>query len=189
MQISQKCFEASLKGCAWEPIFHPNYGQTRIFRRVKDQLWLFWGPFGAPRASQRWRRNLWGKPQNISERSGWSGGVICRYFSFSNSWENLIFLKIEIFTFVYFSTLSGWPCRLPDKHNFLLKLCLYFNVVAIAITWHAQSIGAPSVNKLPPKYFQFYRPDPRISLGHICKEIKLNIFALRFFSWFESSNF
>ena len=62
--------------------------QTRIFRRVKDQLWLFWGPFWAPRASQRWRRNLWGKPQNISERSGWSGGVICRYFSSRNSWEN-----------------------------------------------------------------------------------------------------
>ena len=82
--------------------------QTRIFRRVKDQLWLFWGPFWAPRASQRWRRNLWGKPQNISERSGWSGGVICRYFSSRNSWENLFFLKIEIFTICL-----------------LLPLCLY----------------------------------------------------------------
>ena len=41
------------------------------------------------------------------------------------------------------------------------------------------------MNKLPPKYFQFYRPDPRISLGHICKEIKLDIFALRFFLGFK----
>ena len=72
--------------------------QIRILRRVKYQLWLFWGPFSAHRASQHWRRNLWWKPQNISERSGWSGGVICHYFSSRNSWENLIFLKIVIFT-------------------------------------------------------------------------------------------
>ena len=46
----------------------------------------------APRAwfslSQRWRRNLWGEPQNISV---WSGVVICRYFSYRNSWENYFF--------------------------------------------------------------------------------------------------
>ena len=78
--------------------------QNLIFWRVKDQFWLFWGPFWAPRAwlslSQCWRHNLWEKPQNISQISGWSGGVICRYFSSRNSWENLFFLKIEIFTIV-----------------------------------------------------------------------------------------
>ena len=58
----------------------------------------FWAPWTWFSLSQRWRRNLWGKPQNISERSGWCGGVICRYFSSRNSWEHLFFLKIEIFT-------------------------------------------------------------------------------------------
>ena len=76
---------------------------TRIFLRVKDQFLADLRPFLGYRAwfslSQHWRLNLSGKPQNISERSGWSGGVICRYFSSRNSWENLFFVKIEIFTF------------------------------------------------------------------------------------------
>ena len=69
----------------------------------------FWAPWTWFSLSQRWRRNLWGKPQNISERSGWSGGVICRYFSAekTNFFENWDF--DNLFTF---STLSGWPCTL-----------------------------------------------------------------------------
>ena len=128
IQISQKCFEASLKGCAsnvdwvkirlqepkkpelagasgpsmhpespyfgWEPIFHPNYGQIPCWPKIwsfggwKTSFGCFEALFELPEPASVGRHNLWGKPQNISERSGWSGGVICRYFSSKNSWEN-----------------------------------------------------------------------------------------------------
>ena len=147
---------------SWRRIFNQPTLEAQPLREASTNFWEIW---------MKWGSNL-------------------SLFFFQQQLRKLnLFENWDFYNLFTFSTLSGWPCRLPDKHNFLLKLCLYFNVVDIAITWHAQSIGAPSVNKLPPKYFQFYRPDPRISLGHICKEIKLNIFALRFFSWFESSNF
>ena len=76
-----------------------NMGSLGALRARKHPPALaFWAPGAWFSLSQRWRRNLWGKPQNISERSGWSGGVICRYFSSRNSWENLFLVKIEIFT-------------------------------------------------------------------------------------------
>ena len=104
-----------------EPSLHPIYREIQFWPKLgfvcrsKTSFWLFWGPFGDSRAcfllSQCWRHNLWGKPQNISERYGWSGGVICRYFSTRNSCENKTFMKINTsamwFTFLI---LSGWPC-------------------------------------------------------------------------------
>ena len=125
IQISQKCFEASLKGCAynagwvkirlrspqsWRVLPGPQWTQradiigesqfcipvTEKFSfepRAKTTFWLFWGPFWASRAwfslSQRLRHNFEGSQKNISEIYGWSGGVICRYFSTRNSCENL----------------------------------------------------------------------------------------------------
>ena len=88
----------------WEPIFHPNYGQIPCWPKIwsfggwKTSFGCFEALFELPEPASVGRHNLWGKPQNISERSGWSGGVICRYFTSKNSWENLICLKIEIFT-------------------------------------------------------------------------------------------
>ena len=125
IQISQKCFEASLKGCAynagwvkirlrspqsWRVLPGPQWtqrahiiGESQFFIPITEKfsfdpnsnfsagqrplLSCFEALSGLPDSrawfplSQRCRRNLWGKPQNISERSGWSGGVICRYFS------------------------------------------------------------------------------------------------------------
>ena len=129
IQISQKCFEASLKGCAsnagwvkiklWEPkkglktaknwsltcrkihvgvkteflrnwdvkwVLTQNMGSLGAFRAWKQPpAPPFWAPGAGFSISQCWRRNLCGKPENISERYGWSGGVICRYFSSRNS--------------------------------------------------------------------------------------------------------
>ena len=86
-------------------------------------IWVHWGP-GAPASSgfvrsgawfslsQRCRHNLWGKPQNISERSGWIGGGICRYFSTRNSCDNKTFMKINTsatwFTFLILSGRYFW---------------------------------------------------------------------------------
>ena len=132
IQISQKCFEASLKGWAsnagwvkirlWEPKkglkTAKNWSLTRRkirvgvkteFLRNWDAKWVltqnvgslgalragkyppappFWAPGAGFSISQRWRRSLWGKPQNISERYGWSGRVICRYFSSRKRCQN-----------------------------------------------------------------------------------------------------
>ena len=81
--------------------------QIRILRRVKYQLWLFWGPFSAHRASQHWRRNLWWKPQNISEK--WGSNL--SLFFFQEQLRKLIFCKNWDFHNLFtFNILSGWPC-------------------------------------------------------------------------------
>ena len=89
-----------------EPIFHPNYGEIQFWPKLeffcgsKTTFELFWGPFWASRAwfplSQRCRRNLWGKPQNISERSDGVGRVISRYFSARNSCEKKTFMLRDL---------------------------------------------------------------------------------------------
>ena len=76
--VSQFCIPSNGKIQFWPKFV--------LFCWSNTTFWLFWSPFWA--SSQRWRHNLWGKPQNISERYWWSGVVICRYFSSRNSCEN-----------------------------------------------------------------------------------------------------
>ena len=66
--------------------------------------------------SQRCRRNLWGKPQNISEWSDGVGRVISRYFSARNSCEKKNFYA----TWFTFLILSGWPCIVHLNISLLL---------------------------------------------------------------------
>ena len=87
--------------------------QNLIFWRVKDQFWLFWGPFWAPRASQRW------EAQPLREASKhfweiwmkWGSNLSLLFFQEQlrklNFFENWDFHNL--FTF---ATLSGWPCRI-----------------------------------------------------------------------------
>ena len=107
-----------------KPILHPHYREIQFWPQLgylggsNTSFWLFWGPFWAPWAwfslSQRWRLNLWGKPQNISERYEWSGGVISNYLSLSFFQEQLRKLNFgehwDFYNLFTFNILSGWPC-------------------------------------------------------------------------------
>ena len=85
---------------------------TLIFWQVKDRFWAVLRPLLSSQSliftHPAFEVQPWGKPQNISERSGWSGGVICRYFSSRNRCENKIFCENKHCCCVVYFSHSFW---------------------------------------------------------------------------------